>query len=75
MEEKASVATKEVSPVAVTKKPWQSKTLWIALIAAVIPFFPGAETLVKQYPEVYSVLLGAIFAGLRAISNDKISIS
>lgn len=56
------------------KQPWQSKTVWMALIVAGAAFIPGAGEFVSKNLEMVGVVLGAIFAGLRLISNGKISI-
>lgn len=59
----------------VTKKPWESKTLWAGLIAAALPLFPPAGIWIAANPEIYSAGLGALFAALRVITKGKVSIS
>lgn len=56
------------------KKPWQSKSLWVALIVAVAAFIPGVDVFVKANLEMVGLMLGGIFGILRLISNGKISI-
>lgn len=55
-----------------TKKPWQSKTLWIGLIAAVVPFFPPAAAVIAANPEVTTAVLSGVFGFLRVVTKDKI---
>lgn len=57
------------------KKPWESKTVWVALVVAIIPFIPGASALISANPDVVGVTLGVVFAALRMITKDKIVIS
>lgn len=57
-----------------SKKPWQSKTIWVALVAAILPFVPVADAWVKANPEVYVSVLGGVFTVLRLITKGKISI-
>ena len=61
----------EVVPVE-PKKPWQSKTLWMALIVAIVPFFPAAQEFVKANPEMVGLILGGVFGLLRFITKGKI---
>lgn len=65
------VKKQEIDP----KKPWQSKTMWASAIAAVLPLVaPPAAAWVAMNPELYSMILGAIFGGLRMASQDKVVI-
>lgn len=57
-----------------TKKPWMSKTLWLALFAAITPFFPVVDTWVAANPSYYIMGISALFAGLRVISKGKLTI-
>jgi hypothetical protein len=59
-----------------TKKPWQSKTLWINLLLAIAAIaFPPAAEFIKNSPEI----VGAVFAGinvlLRLVSKDAIQLT
>lgn len=56
------------------KKPWQSKSVWMAVIVAVAAFVPAVQAYMASNPELVGLALGAVFAGLRLISNGKISI-
>jgi hypothetical protein len=57
------------------KKPWQSKTLWIALIMAIVAFFPPVSEWIQANPEIFTMSLMGIFAVLRFISKGGIDIS
>lgn len=61
-------------PASVEKKPWQSKTLWVSLVVAIVPFFPPAQALILANPEVVSIALGGIFSVLRLATKDKVVI-
>jgi hypothetical protein len=56
------------------KKPWQSKTNWMALIFAVSAFVPVVQGFMKEHAELYGMIIGVVFSGLRQVSNGKISI-
>ena len=63
----------------ITSKPaWQSKTLWASLIVAALPFVPGlgpvATAWIAANPELYAAALGGLFAGLRAVTDGRVSI-
>jgi len=57
-----------------SKKPWASKSLWLALISAVAAFFPSVQHFMILNPEAYAMGIGALFAVLRLVSKDKIVI-
>lgn len=59
----------------VVKKPWQSKTVWLGIVVAILPLFPSISMLVSSNPEAVSMMLGGLFTVLRFISKDKIIIS
>lgn len=56
------------------KAPWQSKSLWVGLFAAIAPFFPAVEEWIQGNELAYSQALGLVFLLLRLITKDKISI-
>lgn len=56
-----------------SKKPWMSKTLWLAAITALAPFCPPVAAFMVANPAAVSAGLGAAFAALRLISNGKIA--
>lgn len=58
-----------------TKKPWQSKTLYASLLVALAAFYPPVGDWIKQNPELFSMALGALFAGLRVVTKGRVSIS
>lgn len=51
----------------------QSKTFWANLGAVILPVIPGAQGWISGHSEMYSVGLGLLNIGLRAISNKSIS--
>lgn len=57
------------------KSPFQSKTLWLALIASIAAFIPVVSKFISEQPEVYGLIMSGIFGALRLISKDKISIT
>ena len=57
-----------------TKKPWLSKTVWISVIVALAPLFPPVAAVVATNPEMISFAVGAVFAAIRLISSQKISL-
>lgn len=58
-----------------SKKPWQSKTIIMGIIAALVPLFPPVSEWIAANPAVFSSAMGLVFTALRVISKDKISIS
>jgi hypothetical protein len=57
-----------------SKKPWQSKTNWVALIVALSAFVPSVGEMIAKNPEAFSMAVGAVFGFLRVITKEKISI-
>lgn len=58
-----------------TKKPWQSKTLWLSAITALAPLAcPPLAAWIAVNPDLFSAALGALFGGLRVVSKDKVVI-
>lgn len=59
----------------VVKKPWQSKTIWVNAILALVAFFPE-ELGVQAYINESNLLLVASVVNiiLRAVSKDGIQI-
>lgn len=57
------------------KSPFLSKTLWMALIAAIAAFIPVVSKFISEQPEMYGLIMSGLFGALRLISKDKISIT
>jgi hypothetical protein len=57
-----------------SKKPWESKTNWVAFIMAIASFFPQFQAVVVANPETFTLAMSAVFAFLRLITKQKISI-
>lgn len=57
------------------KKPWQSKTNWVALVTAVMSFFPSIGDWVANHPEIFMQAVAGITVVLRWITKGKISVS
>ena len=67
--------TQQTQGMVEDKKPWQSKTQWMAAIAVLAPLvFPPLGAWIALNPELYSATLGAVFSGLRLITKDKVVI-
>jgi hypothetical protein len=56
------------------KKSWQSKTLIVNLIMAVVPFLPGGEEFVQANPDMVMTGLALVNIVLRLITKDKVEI-
>ena len=64
------VAIKEVP----SKKPWMSKTLWLAVFTAIAAFFPPVESWIGENPTMFTTVLSAAFFVLRWVTQGKVSI-
>ncbi len=58
-----------------SKKPWQSKTNYVALVIAIAAFFPQVQLFIAANPEAFASGVSVVFMILRQISSGKISIS
>ena len=56
------------------KSPLKSKTLWMALIVAILGFIPPVAEFIKSNPEAFAAIVGGLFTLLRIITKDKIVI-
>lgn len=56
------------------KKPWKSKTLWMAAVMALAPLLPPVGVWVTANPELASLVVSGLFAGLRFVTNGKIAL-
>lgn len=50
----------------------ESKTLWVALITALVPLFPEVEEVIKSNPQVVLVVVSGVFSVLRLITSKKL---
>lgn len=57
-----------------TKKPWESKTVWVGILMALAPLIPGASDFMSQNPELVNSLVVTIFMVLRAVSGGRIAL-
>ena len=57
-----------------SKKSWKSKTVWLGILTAVAPLVPGFNEFVQDNPTAFSMILGALFTGLRLITKGKVEI-
>ncbi len=57
------------------KKPWESMTLWAALITALVPIFPPAAAIVAANPGIVSAVVGLVFGALRLKTNSAVSLN
>ncbi len=60
--------------IQVTKKAWQSKTLWLALISAAAAFIPPVQKVMSEYPESYGLVLSGLFSFLRFATKGRVEI-
>jgi hypothetical protein len=58
-----------------SKKPWFSKTVWMALVTALAAFFPGVQAWIAAHPAEFAQGAAVLFTALRFITKDKISIT
>ena len=56
------------------KSIFKSKTFWVSLLVALAPIVPGLREWITVNPESFSAIIGAVFAGLRLITNSKVAI-
>lgn len=56
----------------INKKYLKSKTLYAALLVAILPIFPEAYEAVKENPDISLYAISAIFAGLRFVTKDPL---
>jgi len=57
-----------------TKSPLKSKTLWMALLVAVAAFIPGVGPWIAGNNEMFGIVVGGLFAALRAVTKGKLVI-
>lgn len=57
-----------------TKKPWQSKTVWMNFLIALAAFFPTAQEWIAGNPEAFAGIVTVLNMGLRFASKDKVSL-
>lgn len=57
-----------------SKKPWQSKTNWVALLIAASSFFPLIGSWVQSNPDSFMQIVAGLFMVLRYVTKGKISI-
>ena len=67
---------REMGEVLPAKKPWQSKTLWVNLIVAVLAFIPmlGSFGQEMSHEQIGLVAVGLINIFLRLITKGKIEL-
>lgn len=56
------------------KKPWESKTLWLAAITAVAPLIPPIGEFVRESPDLFACGLSVLFGALRFVTDSRINI-
>ena len=56
------------------KKLWESKTIWVSAITAVLSFNPQASDWIKGHPEFYSSIIAVVMCGLRLITSSKVKL-
>jgi hypothetical protein len=63
-----------MSEVIENKKPWLSKTIWMSVLTALASLYPPAHEWIADNPVIFSWAIGGVFAGLRVITKDGLSI-
>ena len=63
---------KELYPAGESKKPWQSKTLWVNTIMAIAAFFPAISGFVT--PEAVGTIFMVVNTVLRFTTEKKLSV-
>jgi hypothetical protein len=56
------------------KKPYQSKTLWLALAMAIAAFFPPVNKWISENPGIFTMIVTGAFAVLRVVTKGKVDI-
>jgi hypothetical protein len=56
------------------KKAWQSKTLWVNLVLAIVAFFPVVQEQVALHPEYVGVFFAVVNMLLRVVTKDKLQL-
>lgn len=51
-----------------------SKTFWVSLLLALSPLIPGLSEWISANPDLFTGILGSVFAGLRLVTNSKVTI-
>lgn len=55
-----------------TKSIWLSKTVWMSILTAAAPLYPPVGAFVSANPAVTSFIVGAVFTGLRFVTDTKV---
>lgn len=59
-----------------SKPLYMSKTFWVSAVTALLPLvFPPAAVWVGANPALFSAVMGAAFAGLRAVTKDRVTLT
>lgn len=59
-----------------SKKPWQSKTIWINLILALAAMLaPQVQSYIVAHPEMVAIVFSVVNMILRLVTQGKIQIS
>lgn len=56
----------------INKKYLKSKTLYAALLVALVPLFPEAEAFIKENPDMVMYAMAGIFGALRVVTKDSL---
>lgn len=57
-----------------TKKPWESKTIWLNLLGVVGQFIPSVAEWTSTHADIVLAAFAVVNIILRAVTKDKISI-
>lgn len=57
-----------------SKPSWKSKTLWVSFIVAAAAFYPPVGDWITNNTEMFSMVVGGVFAALRVATKGKVTI-
>lgn len=63
-----------VLPQSDNKRPWRSRTILGNLAVAVVLLIPGAQDLIREYPELITIGLALLNIALRLLTKGGITL-
>jgi len=56
----------------INKKYLKSKTLWMAVVIALLPTFPEVQEFMKDDPEAVGYIIAGVMGFMRSITKDSL---